>query len=184
MLTHVFRQRKHSNGSLEKSCGECCGSTVLTAVCYWSSSDCIPARKFVSVRIGRDKSQPITVGIVLRRWRVLSPLFYIVCIWGGETVTAEWTRVPLLEAAGPTVCSLQTIWCCLNPLNRVFNMHLIVFVLRAIKWDWKLDLKGQGYYLSRNPNQCVLNVSFHVLQQVERFKYLGMVFTSNERRKK
>jgi len=34
---------------LVKSFGECSGSTVLTATCYWPSNHCIPAQKFVSV---------------------------------------------------------------------------------------------------------------------------------------
>jgi len=37
------------NGSLKKSSGKCCESAVLTTVCYWPSSHCIPAQKFVSV---------------------------------------------------------------------------------------------------------------------------------------
>ena len=28
---------------------ECYGSTLLTAACYWPSSNCLPAKKFVSV---------------------------------------------------------------------------------------------------------------------------------------
>jgi len=41
--------RKHTTGFLVKSFGECYVSTVLTAACYWQSSHCIPAQKFVSV---------------------------------------------------------------------------------------------------------------------------------------
>jgi len=46
---HVLStSRKHATGFLVESFGECCGSTVLTAACYWPSSHCIPAQKFVS----------------------------------------------------------------------------------------------------------------------------------------
>ena len=46
--THVLStSRTHTTGFLVKSFGECC--EVLTAACYWSSSHCIPAHKFVSV---------------------------------------------------------------------------------------------------------------------------------------
>jgi len=31
-----------------KSFAECCGSTMLTAACYWPSSHCISAHQFVS----------------------------------------------------------------------------------------------------------------------------------------
>ena len=45
---HVLStSRKHSTGFLVKSFGEFCGSTVLTAACYWPSSHFIPAQKFV-----------------------------------------------------------------------------------------------------------------------------------------
>ena len=33
-------------------------------------------------------------------------------------------------------------------------------------------------YLSRNPDQCVLQVNGATLKQVEKFKYLGVAFTS------
>jgi len=41
--------RNHTTGFLVKSFGECCESTVLTAACYWPSSHCIPAQRFVSM---------------------------------------------------------------------------------------------------------------------------------------
>jgi len=49
---------KHTTRFLVKSCGECCGGTVLTAACYWPSSHCIPAQKFVSVsgELNHDRS--------------------------------------------------------------------------------------------------------------------------------
>jgi len=45
-------------GFLVRSFGECCRSAVLTAACYWPSSHCIPAQKFVSVSgvLNRDRS--------------------------------------------------------------------------------------------------------------------------------
>jgi len=62
-----------------KSFGECCGSTVLLAACYWTSRHYIPAQKFVSV--SGVKSQSFSVGVGLRQWCVLSPLLlFIVCI--------------------------------------------------------------------------------------------------------
>ena len=58
-FTHVFStSRKHTNGFLVKSFGECCGSTVLTTAFYWPSSHCIPAQKFVSAsrKLNNDRS--------------------------------------------------------------------------------------------------------------------------------
>jgi len=37
------------SGFLMKSIGECCGNTMLMVACYWSSSNCIPAQKFMTV---------------------------------------------------------------------------------------------------------------------------------------
>jgi len=39
-------------------------------------------------------------------------------------------------------------------------------------------------YLSRNPSQCVLQISGNTLQQVEKFKYVGVVFTSDRKQNK
>jgi len=36
-------------------------------------------------------------------------------------------------------------------------------------------------YVSTNPMQCVLQVSGNALQQEEKFKYIGVVFTSDRR---
>ena len=36
-------------------------------------------------------------------------------------------------------------------------------------------------HLSRNPDQCVLQVNEATLKQVEQFKYLGVAFTSHRR---
>ena len=36
-------------------------------------------------------------------------------------------------------------------------------------------------HLSRNPNQCVLQVNVAILKQVEKFKYLGVAFISDGR---
>jgi len=44
--------------------------------------------------------------------------------------------------------------------------------------------KIEALYLLRCPRQCILQVSRYILQQVETFKYLGMVFTSGGSRNK
>jgi len=41
--------------------------------------------------------------------------------------------------------------------------------------------KAEVLHLSSNPNQCSLQVSGTSLKQVEKFKYLGVVFRSNGR---
>ena len=48
--THVLStSRKHMIGFFVESFGKRCASTVLTATCYWPSSHCILAQKFVSM---------------------------------------------------------------------------------------------------------------------------------------
>jgi len=73
--------RKHTTGFLVKNFGECCGSTVLTAACYWPSNHCIPQ---TCVRVGRVKSRPFTVGVGVRQGLVLLPLLSIVNISGSQ----------------------------------------------------------------------------------------------------
>ena len=41
--------------------------------------------------------------------------------------------------------------------------------------------KTEVLHLSRNPDQCVLQVNGATLKQVEKFKYLGVAFTSDRR---
>jgi len=93
--THVLSTSiKHTTGFLVKSSGQCCGSTVLTAACYWPSSHCIPAQKFVSV------SGEFTVGVGLRQRCVVSPLLFIVYIRGHQTFFSEGRIAARLTAAG------------------------------------------------------------------------------------
>ena len=47
---------------------------------------------------------------------------------------------------------------------------------------WKISTaKTEVLHLSRNPDQCVLQVNGATLKQVEKFKYLGIAFTSDGR---
>ena len=41
--------------------------------------------------------------------------------------------------------------------------------------------KTEVFHLSRNPDQCVLSANGATLKQVEKFKYLGVAFTSDGR---
>ena len=41
--------------------------------------------------------------------------------------------------------------------------------------------KTEVFHLSRNPDQCVLQVNGATLKQVEKFKYFGVAFTSDGR---
>ena len=69
-------------------------------------------------------------------------------------------------------------------LNSVFSTHLIDFLLRVTEQERKSALNIEVMRLSRHPRQCILHVSENTLQQVETFKYLGVVFTSDGNRNK
>jgi len=56
-----------------------------------------------------------------------------------------------LEVAGSTAYFLRTIWYFSNLLNRVFNIHLIGFQLRATKREWKSALKRRGIVFLQKP---------------------------------
>ena len=55
---------------------------------------------------------------------------------------------------------------------------------RSVFCCWHHHQKSEVLCLSRNPRQCTLQVSGNTLQQVEKFKYLRVVFTSDEKRNK
>jgi len=67
----------------------------------------------------------------------------------------------------------------------VFSTRLIGFLLRATKQEQKSALKKiEVLCLLRRPRQCILQMSRNTLQQVEAFKYLGVVFMSDRSRNK
>jgi len=130
----VDLERKHTTWFLVKSFGECSGRTVLNVACYWPSSLCKSCSD-VCVRVGRVKSQPLTVGVELRKTCVLSPLLFIVYMnWDDsyrrvdEDATVRSCRINRLIFAHDLVLLASCI------LNGVFHIHLIGFLLRATKW--------------------------------------------------
>jgi len=125
------------------------------------------------------KSEPFNVGVGHRQGCVLSPLLFIVCMKlidrcsrVDEYVTADTGRIN------------RTFFCrrvgttCIF-LNRDFNMHLIGFLLRATKPEWKSALKRPRYYVSPESQGCICG---NTLQHVVKFKYLGVGLTSDGRR--
>ena len=51
-----------------------------------------------------------------------------------------------------------------------------------LKFDLKISTAKLRYFISqKNPDQCVLQKNGATLKQVEKFKYLGVAFTSNSR---
>jgi len=106
-----------------------------------TASHCIPAQLCPF-----QQRHNLTVGVGLQQACVLSPLLFIVCTHrtnrraeGGVTVGSS--RISLL----------RMISCRLRLLNRSFNMHLIGFLLRAIKLEWILALRRPRYYMLKKP---------------------------------
>ena len=76
------------------------------------------------------------------------------------------------------------IWFCFLLQNLASSSHEIA-LQNADAYDtvgMKISTaKTEVLHLSRNPDQCVLQVNGATLKQVEKFKYLGVAFTSDGR---
>jgi len=126
--THVlFTSRKRKTGSLKKLWAALReygvdNSLSLAVKFLYSCSE-------VCVRVGGVVSHDCSPR-VLAPERALPPLlfmFYMNWIDSHSGVN----EMSLSETEGSTFPFLRTIWCCLHLLNRIFNMHLIGFLLRA-----------------------------------------------------
>jgi len=98
--------------------------------------------------------------------------------------TAKSTTVALWELQDQ-----QFAFCGWFGIDCIFSTEFSTYtwsVLRCVRPRGNENLKRSGYCgsRSRNPRQCTLQISGNTLQQVEKFKYLGVVFTSDGRRNK
>jgi len=161
----LLTSREHTTGFLAKSFGECCGSTVLTAACYWPSSRCIPAQKFVSMlaKLNHNRSP---WAFWTRQGCMLSRLLFIVIHYINwiyshsqvdEDVTGGSCRISRLLFADNLVllASSQQI--------SLFSMHSIGFLLRATEPEWKPALKTPRYCVSPQAqgNVCCTWATIH-----------------------
>ena len=133
----------------------------------------------VRVRIGGKKSKPFQVGIGLRQGCVLSPLLFIVYMnWidmhsrVDEGVTIGDCNISRLLFADDLVLlasSESGLQCALNK-----------FAATCDTAGMKISTsKTEILHLSRMPRKCNVQVAGRTLKQVEKFKYLGIVFTSD-----
>ena len=89
--------------------------------------------------------------------------------------------VPRLEIAKLVVRNSLMIWFCFLPQN-LASSALNSFADACNTAEIKISTtKTEVLHLSRNPDQCVLQVNGATLKQVEKFKYLGVAFTSDGR---
>ena len=130
----------------------------------------------VCVRVNGKKSKPFKVRIGLQQGCVLSPLLFIVymnwidkCSRVSECVSIGSCKISRLLFADDLVLLASTesdLQCQLNAFARACD-----------KAGMKISTsKTEVFHLSRNPTQCNLQVGETALKQVEKFKYLGVVF--------
>ena len=143
-----------------------------------------PHRNFLDpplVRVNGKQSKPFHVGVGLRQGCVLSPLLFIVymnwidkCSQADECATIGNCKISLLLFADDLVLLSSTE----SGLQRALNSFEDACNTAGMKIS---TAKTEVLHLSRNPDQCVLQVNGATLKQVEKFKYLGVAFTSDGR---
>lgn len=136
------------------------------------------------VRVGSIKSTPFTVDVGLRQGCVLSPILFATFMdriekrsRGNEGVRIGNVKVSRLLFADDLalLASSQT------DLQRALER----FAAECAQDGMKISTaKTEAMCLSRRPVDCALHVSGVPIRQVEEFKYLGTLFTSDGRQEK
>ena len=136
-------------------------------------------RPEVCVRVNGKQSKPFHVDVGLRQGCVLSPLLFVVYMnWidkasqADECATIENCKITRLLFADDLVLLSSTE----SGLQRALNSFADAWNAAGMKI---CSAKTEVLHLSRNPGQCVLQVNGARLKQVEKFKYLGVAFTSD-----
>ena len=100
----------------------------------------------------------------------------------GSTNAVKLMSVQQLEIAKLVVCYSQMIWFSLSSTESGLQRALNSFADACNTTGMKISTaKTEVLHLSRNPDQCVLLVNGATLKQVEKFRYLGVAFTSDGR---
>ena len=121
------------------------------------------------------------MGVGLRQECVLSPLLFIVymnwidkCSQADECATIGKCKISRLLFADGLLL--------LSSAESVHQRALNSFADACNTAGMKISTaKTELLHLSRNPDQCVLKVNGATLKHVEKFKYLGVAFTSDGR---
>ena len=140
-----------------------------------------PPRHPLCYAAGSTVSKPFHVGVGLRQGCVLSPLLFIVYMnWinkrsqADECATIGNCKISRLLFEDDLVLLSSTE----SGLQRALNSFADACSTAGMKIS---TAKTEVLHLSRNPDQCVLQVNGATLKQVEKFKYLGVAFTSDGR---
>ena len=130
-----------------------------------------------------SNQSPFHVGVGLRHGCVLLPLLFIVymnwidkCSQADECATIGNCKISRLLFADDLVLLSSTE----SGLLRALTCNSLVDACNTA--GMKISTaKTEVLHLSRNPDQCVLQVNGATLKQVKKFKYLGVAFTSDGR---
>ena len=121
------------------------------------------------------------MGVGLRQGCVLSPLLFIVCMncidkcsQADECTTIGNCKISRLLFAGDLVQLSSTE----SGLQLALHSFADACNTAGIKIS---TAKTEIFHLSRNPDHSSLQVNGVTLKQVEKFKYLGVAFTSDGR---
>ena len=152
--THFLStSRKHTTGFLMESFGGCCWSMVLTTACYWQSSHCIPAQKFVclSVVLKRNFDRGCWTPTMVCAVRTSFHSLYAFDVqsqrnWRGchcwklhdQPFAFSWRFGPASIFSTTSSCT-RSVFCCVRP-GRNENHH------------WK----GRGIMSLQKPNAVIL----------------------------
>ena len=136
------------------------------------------------VRANGVKSRSFTVGTGLRQGCVLSPLLFIIFMdrivkrsRGAECVKIGDVKVARLLFADDLVILASSQADIQSALDR--------FAAECEASSMKISVaKSEVMVVARSPTDCVLHVSGAQLRQVQEFKYLGIVFTSDGRQER
>ena len=133
----------------------------------------------VCIRVNGKRSEPFHVGIGLRQGCALSPLLFIIYMnWidkrsqTDEGVTIGSCKISRLLFADDLVLLAATQ----SGLQRSLDSFAAACEIAGMKIS---TTKTEVLHLSRKPDQCSLHVDGVSLKQVEKFKYLGVAFTSD-----
>ena len=138
-------------------------------------------RPEVCIWVNGKQSKPFHEGVGLRQGCVSSPLLFIVymnwmdkCSQADECATIGNCKISLVLFADDLVLLSSTE----SGLQRALNSFAYARYTAGMKIS---PAKTEVLRLSRNPDQSVLQVNGAIRKQIEKFKYLGVAFTSDGR---